>query len=664
MRKVWILLLCALLLSACGDLDDYIPEPEPDDGGLAEFEEQEINWATCDVNVFTEEDLERLAPLGDRLECATLKTPLDWEDPARDAINLGVLRVRAADETQRKGAIFLNPGGPGGDGLFIGAIVGLIFATAGDENSPRPVAAPELLSQVSEQYDIVGFSPRGVGGSFQLFCGNNQNPPPANFFTDRSEENVQALLTEASVIADACKNNPLTDFVTTEQTVQDMDLIRRLLGDEKLNYLGYSYGSWLGAWYAKRFPENAGNMVLDANTEFSADFQDVFTLQGLGFQRGFEDVAAAYIARNNALFELGDTQDAVYNVYEGFREDIKAALLFGEASFLRLLYSSDSVPVVGLNLMAAKGVSTVLNGLASPPVPETYGAFLEAVATFEYSGNADLNTELVNLATVIATDYLGYREFTGATDPNPEEPADPEPEDPADPADPTDPDPEDPTPDPEDPDPADPTDPGITLDTAAILNPGDAVFTAITCNDSPWNQDPSFFTELGNEQDEQYPFIGGLLTSQPCAYWGEPVASMPDIPEDFPELLLVQSGYDGATPAEGAIRAFESLPNASFLYVENELSHTVFPYNTECVDVKVAQYLLDGSLPDASVSNCDALPLPGETEVFAPGTAPSIDGAATTQALSVQAAQSAGENELYDLVHKMLREDAANFFGQ
>ena len=623
MRKVWILLLCALLLSACGDLDDYIPEPEPDDGGLAEFEEQEINWATCDVNVFTEEDLERLAPLGDRLECATLKTPLDWEDPARDAINLGVLRVRAADETQRKGAIFLNPGGPGGDGLFIGAIVGLIFATAGDENSPRPVAAPELLSQVSEQYDIVGFSPRGVGGSFQLFCGNNLDYPNAEFFTNRSPENVEALVEIGRVQADACKNNPLTDFISTEQTVQDMDLIRRLLDDEKLNFLGYSYGSWLGAWYAKRFPEQAGNIVLDANLDFTTTFEEIVSLNPLGFQRAFEDVAAAYAARNNALFELGNTKEEVYGLYDGLREELKVVLV-GSLGLTGALYASEQVPFIALSLVSAKGVSAVLDGLGSPPTPETYDAFLADVEAYAYLGNEDLNAQAVELAAVIATNYLGYREQIGAV---------PEPE-------------------------------AATLAPAAILDPFEAVFTAITCNDSPWNQDPQYYADLGDELNETYPLLGGSVTVQPCAFWGEPAAAMPEVPEELPPILMVQSGYDPATIAEGALEAFESLPNASFIYVENELSHTVFPYNTECVDVKVAQYLLDGSLPDASVSNCDALPLPGETEVFAPGTAPSIDGAATTQALSVQAAQSAGENELYDLVHKMLREDAANFFGQ
>ena len=109
----------------------------------------------------------------------------------------------------------------------------------------------------------------------------------------------------------------------------------------------------------------------------------------------------------------------------------------------------------------------------------------------------------------------------------------------------------------------------------------------------------------------------------------------------------MQSSFDAATPIEGALNAFESLPNAKFVYVENEMNHGVFPYNTECVDAKVAAYLLDGTLPEERTSNCAALPLPGEEEVYAPGGVPDLGA----QSLGVQRAQSAGPNPLYDLVH-------------
>ena len=610
-------LLCvlALLLSACGDIDvdDIIPptaeEPDKPDEALEEFENQEIVWETCDPGIFPEQVAEVLEPLGDRLECATLKTPLDWENPKRDAVNLGVLRVRAGDESKRKGAILLNPGGPGGDGLIIGAVFGAIFAgtTEGE------VVAPELLKQVSEQYDIVGFSPRGLGGSFQIFCGSNASLPPANFYADRSKENVQALLSQARLIAEACQNTALSDFVSSEQTVQDMDLIRRLLGDEKLNYLGFSYGSWLGAWYAKRFPANAGNIVLDANTDFSKEFEDLKVNFIMGFQRSFEDVAAPYLARNAAVFNLGESEEEIYNLYDDLRQELKTAVT---PAIVGSLYNSQSVPFVGASLIASQGVSTVLDEL-EPLAPEDYEAFLEQVASYPYSEDEEQNAELSELALEFAQTYLQ------ALEPSP---------------------------------------------VPAIIGPSGAVTNSIICNDSPWNQDPQYYAERGDELNEAYPFLGGSFTdsltslpSSTCAFWGEPSASMPDIPADLPPVMMVQSGYDSPTPAEGAIQAFETLPNAHLVYIENELNHGVFPYNTECVDIKVATYLLDGTLPEGDVSNCDALPLPGETQIFVPGTAPSAGGDVTTQGL--KAATSAGENELYDLAHELLRENAAAFFG-
>ena len=606
-----LLIATLLLLAACGGSD---PEPGQNVGdGLAKFEEQEVNWTACDPDLFPEDSEEGLAVLGDRLECATFKTPLDWNEPAREEINLGVLRVRAGDLSQRQGAIFMNPGGPGGDGLTFGALFGLIFANGGVEEVGRPAAAPELLAQVSERYDVLGFSPRGLGGSFQLFCGTNEPLPPANFYTDRSEENVQTLLAQARLTAEACENNPLADFITTEQTVRDMDLIRRLLGDEKLNYLGYSYGSWLGAWYAKRFPEHAGNIVLDANVDFSKTWTEANINFIKGFQRGFEEVAAPYLARNNAVFGLGETEEEVYGVYAGLRENLKAVVAL---PILSNLYSSGDVPFVGDILVASEGISTILDEL-EPLTPETYEAFLDGVAAYPYSEDEERNATLSELALDLAQGYLQTLE--------------PQP-------------------------------------IPAVLEPSDAVLNAVICNETLRDQGPEFYAEQGDQLNESYPYIGGsfstslLLPSSTCAFWGEPTAAMPDLPETTPPVLMVQSGYDSPTVAEGALEAFRSLPNAGFVYVENELSHGVFPYNTECVDAKVARFLIDGTLPESAISTCDALPLPGESEVFPPGTAPNLDGASTS-GLSVQAAQSAGENDLYDLVHDIIRTNAADFFS-
>jgi hypothetical protein len=124
-RWAFVLLIPALMLAACSRA--------PESNKFKVFREQEVSWHKCDSSLFGDP----LAPileeeLGSRLECATIQSPLDWQDPAYDTVDLGLLRVKAKDADKRKGAILMNPGGPGGAGLLIAAIFGLIFSTAQD----------------------------------------------------------------------------------------------------------------------------------------------------------------------------------------------------------------------------------------------------------------------------------------------------------------------------------------------------------------------------------------------------------------------------------------------------------------------------------------------------------------------------------------------------
>ena len=569
---------------------------------LKPFTEQEVSWGSCDAQFFDEE-LNFLEPIVNRLECATLQTPLSWEEPGLESVNLGVLRVRAPNPTTRKGAIFLNPGGPGGDGLFLAALFGFIFDSA--ERSGDP--SGKSLKALSDNYDILGFSPRGVGESFRLYCGTNKLFPAGVSFYDTSEENLNDLLLGSSYVADACEANPLTKYVDTEQTVRDMDLIRHLLGDEKLNYLGYSYGSWLGAWYAKTFPEHSGNIVLDANTEFSATFKDVFELQPLGFNRAFKDVALAYAARNSSTYNLGATKEEIFNVFLALPDRIREAFTFGFSGVAGDLYSSFAVPEVGFKLVAARGVAEVLTTLEADP---DLGVLLDAVQAYTYSDNPEINARVASYASDIAFYYYFSLEAY----------------------------------------------PGFI----ELPSPS-ALFQAITCNDTPWPNDPAVYKASARESAAAYPLFGVELAQQPCAFWSGPTTTKPDVPANMPPVLMVQTGFDAATPAEGALRAFDSLPNAHLVFIKNEMSHTAFPYGEPCVDEKVANYLLTGELPSEPVSNCEARPLPGETQVYPPEGGPSPQAVGS---FSLQAAlHPTSGNPLYDQVHELIRENAADFYG-
>ena len=220
-----LLAVCLLtLLGACGDIDIPEPEPAPEPApapneDVAAFENQDIMWESCDPSIF--EDDEQLAEFGGvedllsllegRLECAVIKTPLDWNNPKLDTVELDILRVKAQQE--RTGAVFLNPGGPGVDGLTLGALFGVVFSTGGARDDGATAA--DLFEGVSQSYDILSFSPRGTGQSFQFTCEGepltlNQN------FKDRSAENLDILLSEARKLAEACKNNPASEYINTE----------------------------------------------------------------------------------------------------------------------------------------------------------------------------------------------------------------------------------------------------------------------------------------------------------------------------------------------------------------------------------------------------------------------------------------------------------------
>ncbi len=597
----YFILACALLLTACGTSDD-----EDTSSDVTRFTEQEVTWETC--NSVDLEGLEDFTePLGERLECATLKTPLDWNDLERDEINLGVLRIKAADPEARKGAVLINPGGPGGDSFGISVYLSYLFSNPETEDfTGAPNLAADAFLALSDSYDVVGFSPRGVGGGFQLFCGSNKLAPPSEFYTVRTEENVQALLEGAELEAEACLNNPLYKYISTEQTVRDMDLIRAVLGDEKLNYLGYSYGSWLGAWYAKRFPERAGNIVLSANTDFAATFQVSFGRQPEGLQRAFEEVALPFIARNNATFGLGESVDELQSFYQALPPGLKFALFVPA-----YLYVSDSVPDIAVNFVAVEGVNAVLQGTEGELDPD---AFFEGVEGYTYAEDADIDEAAREAALFLADAYLFYLEITS-------EPF------------------------------------------AVELPPEAAVFDAILCNDSPWIEDPSYYARAGNEADEAYPLFGGALTAQACAFWTPPTASMPEVPSDMPPVLMVQSELDAPTPVEGALNAFNSLPNAKMVFVENELTHGTFPYSA-CVDARVAAYLLDGTLPDEKVTTCEAKPLPGEEQVYpVDAPTPTTQQVSTFSVQAMLAEPETPQERVKDLIQETISENARGFLG-
>jgi pimeloyl-ACP methyl ester carboxylesterase len=230
-----------------------------------------------------------------KFECADLRVPLDYSDPAAGDITLKLLRVKARDQKDRIGSLVVNPGGPGASGIN--------YATGAD----RIVGAP-----VRKYFDVVGFDPRGVGrsepvdclsdGELDRFLGTDPTPD------DQGEQ--QDLLDEAKAMASGCETRSaeLLPHVSTVDAVKDMDVLRAALGDRQLNYLGKSYGTLLGSTYADLFPERVGRFVLDGVVP--PDLTSAESSEGQA--RGFELATRTYV--QDCVDEggciLGDSVDA------------------------------------------------------------------------------------------------------------------------------------------------------------------------------------------------------------------------------------------------------------------------------------------------------------------------------------------------------------------
>ena len=264
-----------------------------------------VDWGACPEDV----------PGADRLECASIAVPLDYDELDAATIDVMISRVAGTVPDERRGVLMLNPGGPGGQGL----------------SQPTDLIDLGLPNDVTNAYDLIGMDPRGVGHSTPVSCGftveqgHRGNVPP--YATDEADVAEQAETAKA--IADQCAvNDPdgLMRHMTTANTARDMDFIRAALGEDRISFFGASYGSALGAAYASMFPEQSDRIVLDSNLGATALDWDAQRRWGPGFEEGFPTYAA-WLAERHAGYGLGETADEVRDNYFALAERLDAAPL-------------------------------------------------------------------------------------------------------------------------------------------------------------------------------------------------------------------------------------------------------------------------------------------------------------------------------------------------
>ncbi|VXB50572.1 TAP domain protein [Arthrobacter sp. 9V] len=251
--------------------------------GLARFHDQSIGWVAC-------EDQE-LANSG--TECATVTVPLDYAAPDGKTITVAISRIASTDPSQRRGILQTNPGGPGGRGLGLPAIL-------------RSGMTPE----VAAAYDVIGMDTRGLGKSTPVDCGVPQMSWMRSAGADREgfDENVA----RAKEAADRCweKYPDILPHINTQNIARDIDVIRAAMGESETSFLGWSYGTFLGATYSQMFPDRIDRLVLDSAPDPAKYGITMFKDMAAANEKAIDDFAAWASSRDNR-YRLGSTSTEV-----------------------------------------------------------------------------------------------------------------------------------------------------------------------------------------------------------------------------------------------------------------------------------------------------------------------------------------------------------------
>lgn len=291
-----------LAATGCTGQETDGPEdgPAPSEAAPEEFTEQDLDWGACEEGA-------------SGTECATFEVPLDYDDPDGERIEIAVKRF-PSESGDPAGSLVVNPGGPGGSGYD--------FADA----------APFVTSdEVRAHFDVVGFDPRGVGRSTPLTCLDSDGVDEflgAEYDTDDgtgdaadlTEQGVEEIEASSREFVEACEEQDpdLMRNVGTADVARDMDVLRALLGDDRLTYMGASYGTHIGAQYADQFPDRVRALLLDGAVDPSQAPLEASVAQATGFETALRAFVEDCLGREDcALGEAGDdVEDGVRTLTE------------------------------------------------------------------------------------------------------------------------------------------------------------------------------------------------------------------------------------------------------------------------------------------------------------------------------------------------------------
>lgn len=466
-----------------------------------------------------------------RQQCATVKVPLDYRRPHGRTIDVAISRIATSVPAKHRGILLSNPGGPGGSGLDLPSAL-------------ASVLPPEVL----DQYDLIGFDPRGVGHSTPVTCGIDMSPASVTLQLPypAPDGSIARNVAFAKQTAAECarRGGDLLPYITTANTTRDMDGIRALLGEPKLSYLGISYGTYLGAVYTSLYPQRSDRIVLDSAVDPDLVWRDMWQTWNAAVPERINDFYS-YAATYGGIFGLGDTPAAVRTAYTGIVValdrtplDLGDGLIL-DGNYLReltrsLLYSDYYLPLLS-SLVAEVG--TLTDG---PPT----------------------DAALASLAATLAG--LGAR----------------------------------------------PGSPGVPAIDVPADNSTAALY-AVVCDDAAWPRSLTPYARDVAAARTRWPLLAGMPSNVwPCTYWpNKPVEAPVAITGKGPRnVLILQNTRDPATPYVSGVGLREALGKRAAMVTVDQGGHGVITLGT-CADAVAVEFMATGVLP-ARDRFCEGVPPP------------------------------------------------------
>lgn len=509
--------------------------PAADQPDLSRFYQQKITWAACKGDGMPKD-----------LQCGKVTVPLDYARPGAGTLDVALARYRATGKS--RGSVLLNFGGPG--------VAGIAALADGGKD----------FMGLTNGYDVVTFDPRGVGQSSPVSCGEGSAQVFANLDASLDGSDPQAALKQLQKVADECAKHsgPVLPYIGTINASRDMDVMRAALGDKKLNYLGFSYGTRLGAVYAAQFPKKVGRMALDGVDTLTEPLAE----QGLVSAEGQQTALDSFITW------------CVKDVACPFGQDPRSA----RQQVVQLVQSLDRDPVpadFGRQLSGQDLVGAIGQALYSKQLwPSLEGALANLVQNGDASGILRLSSG-------------------GMARPDlPRPGARPSDRPGARPSD-------------------RPSGGPSSGPSSGLVDPGDvpvdnppAALMAITCADTPDRPTAKQVTKnmdkLRAAYEEASPVFGQYQLTEVLICYGRPKGTDFIRDEvravDTPKMLLVGTRGDPATPYRWTMETAKRLGDSAVVLDNKGEGHTGYG-SSRCVSQKIDAFLLYGSLP-ANGSSC------------------------------------------------------------